>query len=176
MNKNTIKQESHQIERNPVSLPTVAAKKICDKLDTLVSSLSVQYHQYLKRHWLVEGPNHRDLHTFFEDAYREVQGDLDTIAERITTLGGIPTSGLRAQQALSFLESEDEGSFPIRDMMVRDLENEQAIIASLRDTIKFCGELSDYASETLLKQILIKTEDRAHELDHYLAEDALLMG
>lgn len=174
MKKEAIKQNPNEVERNPVGLPTATARKICNKLDELTASLSVQFHQYLKRHWLVEGPEHRDLHIFFEKNYREVQEDLDTLAERMTTLGAVPTSGLRAQQSISFLEAEDEGNFPIREMMSRDLENEQALIGQLRNTIKSCSELADYASETLLKQTLIHAEDRAHELDHYLAKDTLL--
>jgi starvation-inducible DNA-binding protein len=173
MKTKTVKQDLNEIENNPVGLPSVAAKKVCDRLDSLVASLSVQYHQYLKRHWLVEGPEHRDLHSFFEDNYKEVQEEFDTIAERMTTLGSVPTSGLRAQQALAFLEAEDEGSFPIRDMMKRDLENEQAIIKYLRSTIKLCSDMSDFATETILKQTLIRTEERAHELDHYLARDTI---
>ena len=173
MNTNTLKQEPDQIERNPVGLPTLSAKEVSNKLDRLVASLSVQYHQYLKRHWLVEGPEHRDLHQFFDNNYRELQGEFDTLAERMTVLGSIPTSGLRAQQALAFLEPEDEGDFPIREMMKRDLDNEQALIDFVRETIKLCSELSDFASETLLKQALIRAEERAHELDHYLAEDTL---
>lgn len=171
-----MKQPPHEVERNPVGLPTATASKVCGKLDELTSSLSVQYHQYLKRHWLVEGPEHRDLHAFFEKNYREVQEEFDTFAERMTTLGSVPASGLRAQQSKAFLEPEDEGSFPIRDMMGRDLENEQALIGHLRNAIKLCSELRDYASETLLKQALVRAEERAHELDHYLAKDTLRPG
>lgn len=173
MDTNTITQEPGKIEQNPVGLPTIAAKTVSDRLDKLVASFSVQYHQYLKRHWLVEGPEHRDLHKFFDNNYREVQQEFDTLAERITTLGTIPTSGLRAQQALSFLETEEEGMLPIREMMERDLSNEQALIDYMRKSIKDCSELSDFASETLLKQALIRAEERAHELDHYLASDSL---
>lgn len=173
METNTIIQEPGQIDRNPVGIATVVAKTVTDRLDKLVASLSVQYHQYLKRHWLVEGPEHRDLHQFFDNNYREVQQEFDTFAERITTLGSIPTSGLRAQQATSFLETEEEGMLPIREMMERDLVNEQALIDYMRESIKEFSKLADFATETMLKQALIRAEERAHELDHYLASDSL---
>ena len=173
MNPDTMIQEPDQIERNPVGLPTVAAKQICELLNTLVATLSVQYHQYLKRHWIVEGPEHRDLHKFFDGNYREVQSEFDTLAERMTTLGTVPTSSLRAQQALAFLEAEPEGAFPIREMMKRDLDNEQAIIDYMRESITLASKLSDFATETVLKQALIRAEERAHEIDHYLASYSL---
>lgn len=166
-------QELNEIERNSIGLPTLTAKEVSDMLDTLVSSLSTQYHQYLKHHWVVEGPQHRDLHHFFEESYTETQRHFDAIAERMTTLGAVPTSTMRGQAAKSLLEAESEGVLPIRTMLRSDLENEQALIDYLGTTIRKATQLSDFGSETLLKGILMAREDRAHDIDHYLGMDSL---
>lgn len=174
MNQKQPMQSIDEIERNPIGLPTVAAKEVADRLDPLVSSLSVQFHQYLKHHWLVEGPGHRDLHQFFEESYESVKNHMDTIAERMTTLGAIPISTLRGQASLSFIEPEPEGALPIRQMLESDLSNEQSLIDGIRKAIETASELSDYGTETILKGILHERENQAHEIEHYLSSDSLV--
>ncbi|MGK0240290.1 MAG: starvation-inducible DNA-binding protein [Candidatus Pelagisphaera sp.] len=174
MNTKQPLQTIDEIERNPIGLPTISAKEVSDQLDPLVSSMSVQFHQYLKHHWLVEGPGHRDLHVFFEESYESMKDSLDTIAERMTTLGAIPISTLRGQSGLSFIESEQEGALPIRQMLEADLKNEQALIDEIRKAIETASELSDYGTETILKGILHAREDQAHEIEHYLSSDSLV--
>lgn len=171
--KNTL-QDKSEIERNPIGLPTLSAKEIADVLDVLVASLSTQYHQYLKHHWVVEGPEHRDLHHFFEEAYMETQRHFDAIAERMTTLGAVPTASMRGLANKSLLEAESEGVFPVRDMLRRDLENEQEVLKFLGHCISKAMDLSDYGTEVLLKRIIAERQERAHELDHYLSSDSLV--
>ncbi len=76
----------------------------------------------------------------------------------------------------SITEEESEGMFPVRDMLKTDLENERKRAIQLRDYIPVATRESDFATETLLKQVLIRVEDRAHHLDHYLAADSLEDG
>lgn len=173
MTQRTQLQEIDELERNAIGLPSFTAKQVSGMLDTLVSSLATQYHQYLKHHWVVEGPEHRDLHIFFEESYAEAQEHFDALAERMTTLGAVPTSTMRGQAAKSMLEAESEGVFPIRDMLRSDLENEQALISYIGEGIAKASELKDFGTETLLKRILMEREERAHDIDHYLGHDSL---
>lgn len=166
-------QEIDELERNAIGLPSLTAKEVSAMLDTLVSSLSTQYHQYLKHHWVVEGPEHRDLHKFFEEAYMQTQSHLDSVAERMTTLGAVPTSSMRGQASKSLLEAESEGTFPVRQMLRSDLENEQSLLGFIGQSISKASALKDFGTETLLKHILTERQERAHEMDHYLGEDSL---
>jgi bacterioferritin (cytochrome b1) len=58
-------------------------------------------------------------------------------------------------------------------MLEHDLKMERAICVMLRKTIARSQKASDFGTATLLKQVLMAAEDRAHHLDHYLAEDGL---
>ena len=80
------------------------------------------------------------------------------------------------QTELSYIEHEPEGVFRLRDMLERDRDAEGTIAQKLRASIEQCARLGDYGSETLLKQILLKVEDRAPHLDHYLGDDSLGLG
>lgn len=160
-------------EQNPIGLEQKKSNEIASELNKHQASMFVLFHQYQKHHWLVEGPQFRDLHLYLEDAYTAVHEELDSIAERMTVLGAIPTASPIALAQEAYIEHEPEGFFPIRKMLKHDLDSERAICVGLRRTIKEASDSGDYGTETLLKHILAKAEDRAHHLDHYLAEDGL---
>ncbi|MEL6498393.1 MAG: DNA starvation/stationary phase protection protein [Planctomycetota bacterium] len=161
---------------NPVGLPREAAEKIARELDRHLGTFFTLFHQYQKHHWLVEGPQFRDLHHFLESSYTEVHKQLDAIAERITAIGAVPTSSPSAQEQLAYIEHEPEGIFRVNDMIERNRHAERSIAIELRSTIKLCTENEDFAIETLLKGILLKVEDRAHHIDHFLGEDSLTLA
>lgn len=161
---------------NPIGLSHEVAAELAAELDRHQASLFVLFHQYQKHHWLVEGPQFRDLHLFFQEAYEEVHKTVDQLAERMTALGGIPTSGPAAFSSVAYLEQEPEGMFHIRTMLEHDREAERQIALRLRDTIHQATDLGDYGTEFLLKSALLRVEERAHHLDHYLGEDSLEIG
>lgn len=165
-----------ELEDNPVGLPREAASEIVPELDKHLAAFFVLFHQYQKHHWLVEGPQFRDVHHFLEEGYTEIHKQLDAIAERITAIGGVPTSSPSAQAELAYIEHEPEGIFRLRDMLERDRQHERQIAIALRTTIKICTTHDDFGSETLLKGILVRVEERAHHLDHFLGKDSLGLG
>jgi len=59
---------------------------------------------------------------------------------------------------------------------MNDLAAEQAIIDLLRRQAAQAESLGDRATRYLYEQILLKTEDRAFHLHHFLANDSLVFG
>lgn len=163
-------------EGNPVGLPDDACREIGPQLDRHLGALVVLHHQYLKHHWLVEGPQFRDLHLFFQEHYTEIYAQIDVVAERLTAIGFVPTSGPAAQEKLSYLKPEAEGFFPIRRMLEHDLDAEAELCMNLRETIKACIEHSDFGTKKILEDILLAAEDRAHHIEHFLETDSLEEG
>lgn len=164
------------IEENPVGLDQEVAEQLIPKLDEIQCTLWTLYHQYQKHHWLVEGPQFRDLHHLLEENYDEVHKYVDLIAERITALGGIPTSAPENQAELSHVEHEPEGTYRIRQMLEHDLAAERTLAIFLRDTIDQARELGDHGTKRELQKVLTTAEDRAHHLDHLLGADSLEIG
>ena len=169
-------KEPGTLEGNPIGLERTATSKMVKELDAHLASFFVLYHQYLKHHWLVEGPQFRDLHLFLGEHYAEVEKQADMIAERITALGGIPTCDPVAQAKLAYVAHEPEGTFRIRTSLELDRAHEGTAAQRMRTTIKLAQKLGDYGSEHLLKGILLEVEDRAHHLDHFLGQDSLEIG
>jgi DNA-binding ferritin-like protein len=150
--------------------------KLIPELDRHLASLFVLFHQLQKHHWLVEGPQTGDLHAFLDEAYEQIHEHVDDLGERITALGGIPTCNPAEQAKLSYIDHEPEGVFRIRDMLERDLGHMGGIAQELRHTIQAARDLGDPGTEHFLMEMLLKLEDRAHHMEHYLGADSLEMG
>lgn len=164
------------LEDNPIGLSKAVTAKIVADLDRHLASLFVLFHQYQKHHWLVEGPQFRDLHLFLGEAYAQVHKQADQVAERMTALGGIPTSNPVAQAKIAYVIHEPEGTFRIRPMLELDKAHEGEIAKHLRKTYQLAGKLGDFGTAHLIEEILLDTEDRAHHLEHFLGADSLEMG
>ena len=163
----------HEYQGNPVGLDQATAEKMGRALDRHLSSFMVLYQQYHKHHWLVEGPQFRDLHLFFEEHYNAIHEQFDQIAERLTVLGVIPTVHPTNVMELSYIDHEPEGLYSVRDMLQNDLEAEKKIAMELRATFKEAIELGDIATSYLTQELTYKTEDRAQHVLHFLEADTL---
>jgi DNA-binding ferritin-like protein len=169
-------REQTLIEDNPIRLSEEVVESMIPDLDVLQSSFWVLYHQYHKHHWLVEGPQFMQLHKFLESHYEEVHDDLDAVAERMTALGGIPTSDPVNQARLSCIRHEPEGTYRIRPSLEHDRTAEGLLSEFMRNAIRKAEGVGDFGTEKLLKHVLFRSEDRAHHLDHFLGEDTLEIG
>ncbi|MHC4128175.1 MAG: DNA starvation/stationary phase protection protein DpsA [Planctomycetota bacterium] len=161
------------LEPNPIRIEQATAKEVAAQLDEHLAALFTLFHQYQKHHWLVEGPQFREIHVLLQESYTQIHEHADEVAERMTALGAVPTSSPTKQAELSYIEHEPEGVFRIREMLERDREAEGNLAERLRHTIRLCFERGDYGSETLLRKVLLEAEDRAHHLDHLLGGDSL---
>jgi len=169
-------RSQEMVEDNPIGLDDEVVQQLLPKLDEIQATMWTIYHQYQKHHWLVEGPQFRDLHHYLEESYEEVHKYIDRISERMTALGGIPTSSPVNQAKLSHVEHEPEGTFRIRQMLQHDLKAEAKLAAEVRDAIERALELGDHGTKRELEKVLTKAENRAHHLDHYLGDDSLEIG
>lgn len=163
-------------EGNPVGLSKKACNEISDDLDRHLASYVVMYMQYHKYHWLVEGPQFRDLHLFLQSHYEEVNLDMDAIAERMTLLGRTPSTRLDTLQKKSYVDQESEDVMRIRDSIKFAMENEAKICKQMRKTVKLCLEHDDFGTKQMIEGMLFKAEDRAHHLEHFLGDDSLVIG
>ncbi|WP_162428755.1 Dps family protein [Pontibacter pudoricolor] len=169
-------REKSEYEGNPVGLSDNTAKVMARELDRHLSSFITLFNQYHKHHWMVEGPQFRDLHLFFEDHYTQLHEQYDAIAERLTVMGYCPTCHPKKQLELTYIDHEEEGVFRIREMLAKDMDDEKTIAVELRKTIKLAMQHEDFATKALLEGILIKTEDRCHHIEHFLGDDGLSIG
>ncbi|MBD2459893.1 DNA starvation/stationary phase protection protein [Oscillatoria sp. FACHB-1407] len=163
-----------QIAENPVGLGLEVTVPICEGLNVALASFQALYLQYQKHHFVVEGAEFYSLHEFFEEGYSALQGHAHDVGERLNGLGGIPAASFSKLAELCCFTPEPDGVYSCRQMVEHDLEAEQSIINLLRRQATQAESVGDRATRYLYEQILLKTEDRAFHLDHFLAADTLV--
>ena len=75
---------------NQIGLEKKDMTVIIKKLNNLLSSYHIFYINVRGYHWNVKGEHFFSLHEKFEELYTDLQLQIDEIAERILTLGGVP--------------------------------------------------------------------------------------
>jgi DNA-binding ferritin-like protein len=116
------------------------------------------------------------LHEFFNESYEEVQEHVHEIGERLDGLGGVPAASFSKLAQLCCFSQEDDGVFTCRQMVEHDLAAEQAMIQLIRRQAGQAESLGDRGTRYLYEKILLKTEERAYHLAHFLAHDSLTLG
>jgi DNA-binding ferritin-like protein len=169
------RQEAGTVEENPVRLDREKAEQVIDALNTDLADAYVLYHQLHKHHWNVEGAEHRDIHVFLQEAYEEIEEAADELAERVQAIGGVPHASMTTLSDVATVEPEDEDVYDIRTSLENDLEMYGAIIESYRNHIELAEGLGDYATSQMLREHIEDLEEHAHVIDHYLADDTLVV-
>lgn len=161
---------------NALGLELQVTTPICEGMNRLLASFQALYLQYQKHHFVVEGSEFYMLHQYFQHSYEQVAGHTHDLGERLNNLGGIPVASFARLAELCVFTPEPDGTFTCRQMLTHDLQAEQAIITLLRQQAAQAESLGDRATRYLYEQILLKTEERAAHLDHFLAQDSLTLG
>jgi DNA-binding ferritin-like protein len=172
----TLLRNFGQIYNNPVLLDHSVTAPVCEGLNVALASFQGLYLQYQKHHFVVEGAEFYQLHQFFNESYEQVQEHTHEIGERLDGLGGVPAASFSKLAELCCFEQEQDGVYTCRQMVEHDLAAEQAIISLIRRQAAQAESLGDRATRYLYETILLKTEERAFHLDHFLTHDSLTLG
>ncbi|NJL83559.1 MAG: DNA starvation/stationary phase protection protein [Chloroflexaceae bacterium] len=165
-----------EVSDNVIALDKTVTGPVTEGLNAVLASFQAIYLQYQKHHFVVEGAEFYSLHQYFGEAYEQVQGHVHDVGERLDGLGGVPAATFAKLAQLCCFEQEMEGLFSCREMVEHDLAAEQELIKLIRRQAAQAESLGDRATRYLYEGILLKTEERAYHLGHFLAEDSLTLG
>lgn len=134
--------------------------EIADGLSNLLADTYTLYLQTQGYHWNVTGPTFPALHQMLEDQYIELQGAVDTIAERVRAVGE-KSPGSFAE----FLERatvQDNKGATTASQMIKDLiEGHETLIRTARPLAEIAAKASDIASEDLVTERIREHEKTA---------------
>ncbi|MEL6249402.1 MAG: Dps family protein [Cyanobacteria bacterium J06648_16] len=164
-----------QVTNNVIALEKTVTEPVCEGLNVALASFQAMYIQYQKHHFVVEGAEFYQLHEFFQDGYEQTREHVHDLGERLDGLGGVPVASFSKLAELCCFTPEPDGTYYCRAMVEHDLAGEQAIIQLLRRNASQTESLGDRATRHLYETILLKTEERAYHLGHFLANDTLVV-
>ena len=75
---------------NTLGLNKADVEKEIELLNVLLANYQTYYQNLRGVHWNIKGKRFFELHVKFEELYTTAQEQVDEIAERILTLGGVP--------------------------------------------------------------------------------------
>jgi starvation-inducible DNA-binding protein len=172
----TLLRNFGHVYENPVLLDSSVTAPVCEGFNVVLASFQALYLQYQKHHFVVEGAEFYSLHEFFNESYKEVQEHIHEVGERLDGLGGVPVATFSKLAELCCFEQESDGVYSCRQMVENDLKAEQAIINLIRRQAAQAESLGDRGTRYLYEKILLKIEERAYHLSHFLAKDSLTIG
>ncbi len=127
-----------------------------------------------KYHWDVVGPQFISLHELWDEQYTTISENIDSIAERIRTLGGFPIG--TAEEFIRFASvKERPGVIPAATEMVsRLVDHHEAIIRSLREHIDQCSEeFHDEGTADFLTGLMEGHEEMAWMLRSFIEGESV---
>ena len=163
-----------QVTDNPILLEKSITEPVCEGLNIALASMQGIYVQYQKHHFVVEGAEFYQLHQFFEESYDATKQHVHDLGERLDGIGGVPVASFATLNRLCCFDQEPDGIYACRQMVEHDLKAEQEIIKVLRRNAAQAESLGDRATRYLYEGILLKTEERAYHLGHFLFSDTLV--
>ena len=144
----------------PTDLGSNATRDISGALNALLADVFALYMKTKNFHWHVSGPHFRGLHLMFDEQGAELFAMTDEIAERVRKVGGITLHSIGNIARLQRIPDNDADYVDPLDMVAELRSDNQALIASLRETHELCDEENDVATASLLENWIDQAEKR----------------
>lgn len=143
--------------------------KIADGLSKLLADSYTLYLKTHNFHWNVKGPMFQTLHLMFEAQYNELALAVDTIAERIRSLG-YPAPGTYAEFMKLTSIKEPVGVPAARDMISQLVEGQEAVVRTARNIFPIVEDCHDEVTSGILADRMEIHEKNAWMLRSLLEE------
>lgn len=150
------------MEKVSIGISQKDRQGVINLLEKILADQYVLYTKTRNYHWNVTGENFSEYHKLFENQYSALDEDIDDVAERIRSLGGMTPATLNEFSKMTRLK-EHPGKYPKARVMIANLlADHEQIIQTLRKDIETCGsKYNDVGTEDFLTGLLEKHEKTA---------------
>lgn len=151
-----------------IGLDQQKSEKLIGNLNILLSNFQIYYQNLRGLHWNIRGKSFFELHVKFEEFYTDSQMKIDTIAERILTLGGTPLHTFEDYSKLSKIS--------VGKNISKDVEAVNLVVNSLtellkieRDILEESDDANDEGTNALMSDYISEQEKTLWMLRAWLA-------
>lgn len=143
--------------------------KIVEILTKVLADEFILYTKTKRAHWNVEGPDFYNKHIFFEQQYDAIDEIVDTVAERIRSLGHYTPATLKDFLALTHLTEELQEKNDSNGFIKELLLDHESIIIYLRENINLiANDLQDAGTSDYITGLVENHEKMAWMLRAHL--------
>ncbi|MGN9789357.1 Dps family protein [Nonomuraea sp. ZG12] len=163
------------VRQFPLSLSYEARMYSCQRLNRLLADTQILYAHYKKHHWLVRGQTFYQLHLLLDRHADEQLAVVDTIAERVQTLGGVAIGDPRHVAEITAIPRPPDGVEEVPAMLSRLLEEHEVILAEAHNAAaRVADQGDDGTSDLIVSDIVRVGEKQAWFLAEHLVDTPLV--
>ena len=142
---------------------------VATQLCKLLADEYILYTKTRNAHWNVEGPDFHSMHLFFEAQYTDLEDKVDSVAERIRTLGHYAPATLKSFLELTHLTEVIDRKNDSLGFIKELLADHQTIIEFLRSNINaFANDYGDAGTSDYITGLMEDHEKTAWMLRSHL--------
>jgi starvation-inducible DNA-binding protein len=154
-----VTQSFGSLEESFLGLAPDVLLRSVSALNRLLAHTTALRDLYKKSHWQTSGANFYELHLLFDKHYGEQVALMDSIAERVQTLGGVALAlgvDVAEETRLSRAPSGIESS---RDQLLRLLRAHEFVLGEARPLARAASADGDEGSNDLMVSQVVRTNE-----------------
>ena len=152
-------QPFNHLAKLPIGLDEKACAQSVENLNQLLADTMTLRDMYKKHHWQVAGHTFYQLHLLFDKHYEEQNDLVDTVAERIQSLGGISIAMAADVAETTIIPRPPRGREEVPVQISRLLEAHEMILKEARTMAKQAAESGDDGTNDVLVSEVIRTNE-----------------
>jgi starvation-inducible DNA-binding protein len=162
MTKHQTAGEAHVRQKlaTPTDLKPEATRDIAAGLSALLADVFALYLKTKNFHWHISGRHFRDDHLLLDEHGDQLFAMTDPIAERARKIGGTTIRSIGQIAREQRIRDNDAEYVDAQDMLSELREDNQHLVASMREVHNVCDEYGDVATASLLEVWIDETERR----------------
>jgi starvation-inducible DNA-binding protein len=145
----------------PTDLGADATQAIAGGMNAIMADVFTLYLKTKNFHWHMSGPHFRDYHLLLDDQADQLFAMTDPLAERIRKTGGTTLRSIGHIARLQRIKDNDAAYVDPSDMLAELRDDNQTLVARLREIHGVLEESRDIASPSLVETWIDETERRA---------------
>nr|WP_315221266.1 DNA starvation/stationary phase protection protein [uncultured Flavobacterium sp.] len=137
-------------------------KHVADVLSKILADEFVLFTKTKNAHWNLQGIDFYEKHKFFEEQANQLNDLVDSIAERIRTLGHIAPASLKSYLQLTQLAEPKQSKYDSQSFIKELLSDNETIINHLRENINiFANDYEDLGTSDFITGLMQDHEKMA---------------
>jgi len=145
----------------PTDLGVKATRDISGAMNAILADVFALYLKTKNFHWHMSGPHFRDYHLMLDEQADQIFAMTDPVAERVRKIGGMTLRSIgQIGKQQRILDNDAEYVEPL-DMLAELREDNQSLVARMREVHGVCEDHNDVATASLLENWIDEGERRA---------------
>lgn len=158
--------------KKAIGIQDINRQAIADELAKVLADETVLYIKTKNAHWNVEGADFYEKHKFFESQFEQLDEIIDSVAERIRSIGHYAPATLKSYLSLTHLTEQTNTKNDSHGFIKELLEDHESIITVLREHIRsFSNDYNDMGTSDFITGLMETHEKMAWFLHSHLKKE-----